>query len=416
MINHVCFLHQNYPAQFGPISEFLIRELGIEVSFLSEFITKPVINSVHHRFYDPKRLKPHKQRFFTRPFEDDVANMLGIKEAIQNLNKEPDLLVGHTGFGTLGLLHAAFPEIPRIGFFEYFYDPFGTTSDSRFEYPAPQANRQRIPLKNATQLIELEYCTKGYSPTLFQKSTYPKAYQDKLAVLFDGIDTAFYSTGTVKNNTELKRTWPKEAKVVTFVSRGLEAMRGFDIFMEVAYELCQQREDIHFVIAGNPRTHYGSELNNIEAQTFKDHVLQQRDYDLSRFHFLNWITPSALRDLFRLSDCHFYWTTPFTLSWSFFQAMATGCTMVASNSLPVRDVLIHDVNGLFVEPNQIEQWVDTILQVLERPQYYNHLGENARQLMVENYSFDICLPKLANFLLDKSSISPSEMQKEKLPI
>ena len=67
-------------------------------------------------------------------------------------------------------------------------------------------NRIRIPLRNATQLIELEYCTKGYSPTPFQRSTYPKAYQHKLASLFDGIDTNFYSPGEPSDNSELKRT------------------------------------------------------------------------------------------------------------------------------------------------------------------------------------------------------------------
>lgn len=398
-------MHQNYPAQFGPISKFLLKE-GIEVSFLSEFLTKPVKKGLTHEFYDVRRPKRENDRFYTRPFEDDVASMLGIKTGVQKLKKSPDVLVGHTGFGTLGLLHALYPDIPRIGFFEYFYDPFGNVSDSRLEYPAPIANKQRIPLKNATQLIELEYCTKGYSPTPFQKSTYPEAYQNKLSVLFDGIDTAFYSPGEVSINTDLKRTWPENAKIVTYVSRGLEAMRGFDVFMEVAWEICQKHDDVHFVIAGNPKTHYGSELNNIQQASFKEHVLQQKSYDLTRFHFLNWITPEALRDLYRISDCHFYWTAPFTLSWSFFQAMATQCTIVASNSLPVQDVLTHEINGLLVEPFEKQQWVESILGVIDSPCKYEYLGENARQLMIEQFSFEECLPRLADFLissLDSSS-------------
>src|SRR5690606_16219772 len=132
----------------------------------------------------------------------------------------------------------------------------------------------------------------------FQKSTYPKAYQDKIEVLFDGIDTDFYCPGPVGEDTELNITWPKDVKIVTYVARGLEAMRGFDIFMEVAHQICQERDDVHFVIAGEARTCYGSEMLHIEEPTFKDYVLKQRDYDLSRFHFLGWISEPALRDLF----------------------------------------------------------------------------------------------------------------------
>ena len=164
-------------------------------------------------------------------------------------------MIGHVAFGNMGLFHVEYPEVPKIGFFELFYDPFDKVSDKRPEYPTNKENRLRVPLRNATQLVELEYCTKGYSPTPFQRSTYPEAYQNKLETLFDGINTHLYKPGEVTSKTELPITWPKDAKVVTYVSRGLEAMRGFDMFMEVAHKVSLIDPDVHFVIAGNPRTH-----------------------------------------------------------------------------------------------------------------------------------------------------------------
>lgn len=400
MKQHLVFMHQTYPAQFGPITQYLLKNHHVDITFISQYTSKPPIPGIRHLPYQSVATG-HEETpyFFSRYFEQEAASMHGVYNTLKASNINPDVLIGHVAFGNMGLLHVEYSDIPRIGFFELFYDPSGKTSDHRPEYPAQKPNRVRVPLRNATQLVELEYCSKGYSPTAFQKSTYPKAYQNKLSVLFDGIDTHLYQPGSVSEHTELPISWPKDVKIVTYVSRGLEAMRGFDLFMKLAHQICQARDDVHFVIAGNPKTHYGSEMTLIKEATFKEYVLKQALYDLSRFHFLKWISEAALVDLYRLSDCHVYWTVPFTLSWSLFQALSTGCLVVASDSAPVRDAVTHGENGLLVDPYDLPAFTRQILDVLESPAQYQSLREAARVQMVKHFSFQVCLPQLAEFYL-----------------
>jgi glycosyltransferase involved in cell wall biosynthesis len=399
---HLAFFHQNYPAQFGPVAQFLLKEYDdIQITFVSEYVSKPVLPGVRHIPYQPvKTGHEESPYFFSRYFEQECASMHGIYNTLQ-ASGIPDIevMIGHAAFGTMGLLHVAYPDVPKIGFFELFYNPFEDDVSKRPEYPVPLPNRLRVPLRNATQLVELEYCTKGYSPTAFQRSTYPEVYQPKLATLFDGIDVSLYSPGEVTPQSELMPTWPKDAKIVTYVSRGLEAMRGFDIFMQVAHRVSLKRDDVHFVIAGNPKTHYGSEMISLKETTFKDHVLKQLPYDLTRYHFLNWISEPALVDLFRLSACHFYWTVPFTLSWSLFQAMATGALILGSNTAPVRDAVTHQENGLLAEPYDIDAMEALMIEALDNPERFRPHREAAREQMVRDFSFEVCLPRLAEFFL-----------------
>lgn len=406
MSQQIVFMHQNYPSQFGPISQFLVKEGLAEVAFLSETVSKPIAPGINHIKYSrPKTQHEDNPYFFSRHFEQEASSMHGVYTALRASRIHPDVLVGHTAFGNMGLLHVDFQHIPRIGFFELFYNPF----EPELTHPnlrAPKPNRIRIPLRNATQLVELEYCTKGYSPTAYQRSTYPQAYQNKLEVLFDGIDVGFYRPGPVDANSELRRTWPADAKIVTYVSRGLEAMRGFDVFMEVAHKVSQRDPDIHFVIAGGAKTHYGSEMIAVKEESFKDYVLKQHNFDLSRFHFLDWVSENALRDLFRISDCHFYWTVPFTLSWSLFQSLATGCLVLGSNTAPVRDAIIHGINGLLAHPLDRDAMAELMLDAISNPKKYKPLRVNARQSSVERFSFEVCLPRLADFLLEKNSPKP----------
>ncbi|MDX2085314.1 MAG: glycosyltransferase [Candidatus Melainabacteria bacterium] len=401
---HLVFFHQNYPAQFGPIIQFLLKHYEVDITYFSEHRPKPVFPGMEHRFYRshnvPKFENPY---FFTRYIELESRAMYGAYLAYEKQKpRDADVLIGHVGFGNLMFFHGAYPEIPTIGFFEIFYDLLG---GDRPGFEPALENKLRRPIRNATQLLELEYCTKGYSPTRYQRSTFPQAYQHKLHTLFDGVDVSRYSPGEVGHQSELPCTWPKDAKIVTYVARGLESYRGFDIFMEMAHRICQVRNDVHFVIAGRPKTHYGPDLRYIQEPSFKEHVLKQHPFDLSRFHFLDWISESALADLFRLSACHFYWTVPFTLSWSFFQAMASGALIVGSDTEPVRDVLIHGMNGLMVPPYDVDTMVQTVLSALDHPQHYQPLREAARDTVVNQYSFEVCLPKLADFYL--SALSPA---------
>ena len=46
-------------------------------------------------------------------------------------------------------------------------------------------------------------------------------------------------------------------KVVTYATRGIESMRGFDIFMKFANRLGEERSDVTFVVAGQDRVCYG---------------------------------------------------------------------------------------------------------------------------------------------------------------
>ncbi len=213
MKQHLVFMHQTYPAQFGPITQYLLQNHHVDITFISQYTSKPTIPGIRHLPYQPVATG-HEETpyFFSRYFEQETASMHAVYNTLKASNINPDVLIGHVAFGNMGLLHVAYPDVPRIGFFELFYDPSGKTSDHRPEYPAQKPNRVRVPLRNATQLVELEYCSKGYSPTAFQKSTYPKAYQPKLSVLFDGIDTHLYQPGPVSEHTELPITWPKDAK------------------------------------------------------------------------------------------------------------------------------------------------------------------------------------------------------------
>src|SRR5262249_28935160 len=147
---------------------------------------------------------------------------------------------------------------------------------------------------------------------------------------------------------------PDGMRVVTYVSRGFESIRGFDIFMQAARRIYQQRSDVVFVVVGEDRICYGGDEEFIGQKSFKQWVLARDDYDLSRFIFTGSVPIGTLVQLFALSDLHIYLTVPFVPSWSLLNALACGATVLASNTPPVCEVIEHAKTGLLVDFFDVE--------------------------------------------------------------
>jgi glycosyltransferase involved in cell wall biosynthesis len=283
-----------------------------------------------------------------------------------------------------------------VGFFEVFHDVYREGTGPA-EYPPGPENRLRTPLKNATQLLELQLCTRGFVPTPYQKSTFPEAYHSKLEVHWDSVDTNQFAPGAPSG--ALESPWPPGARLVTYVARGLEAFRGFDVFMDVAAQVAQKLPDVHFAVAGAAETFYGHELAHIRERSFKEHVLKQHaQFPRERLHFLEWISEEAVADLLKQSTVHFHWTVPFVLSRSAIQAAACGALIVASDTAPVRDLIEHNYSGMLFELFDVASATRLVLEGLESQNAFRAVREGARRVALERHSLDVAAPKLAEMI------------------
>jgi glycosyltransferase involved in cell wall biosynthesis len=393
---HVLFVHQNYPAQFGHIARRLVKDRGWQCTCLSRNPSGND-NSVALIQYDVKGGATEKTHYCARSFENAVGHSQGIYEACrQHRELQPDLIVGHSGFGSTLFLKELY-DCPIVNYFEYFYRPHGSDMDFRLEYPCKEIDFLRSYCRNAMILLDLENCHAGYCPTHWQKSLLPTRYADKLQVIHDGVDTDIWQRHENLPRLIGPHHIDADTRIVTYVARGLESMRGFDIFMKVAKRIYEQMPNVVFVVVGADQVYYGGDLNHIKEKSFREHVLKRDDYNLSKFLFTGILQPSQLARLLSLSDLHIYLTVPFVLSWSLMNAMSCGCKVLASNTEPVREVIVHERNGLLADFYNIDGLVSSSLQVLSDPQAHGRLGQAATATVQEKYAMNKTLPALIVF-------------------
>ena len=390
---HVLFVHQNFPAQFGHIAVHLDRRHGFRSTFVSE---RPPgrLGRVERIQYALKGGAAPATHYCSRTFENAIWHTSAVYEALRaRPDIKPDLVVGHSGFASTLFLRELY-DCPIINYFEYFYHTKNSDMDFRPDFPCPPEDMLRARARNAMLLLDLENCDAGYSPTVWQRDRLPTIFRDKVRPIFDGIDTDLWKPMTGLPRRVQDRVIPADVKIVTYVARGMESIRGFDVFMKMAKILGDRRKDVLFVVVGQDRVCYGGDERFTEGKTFKEWVLSRDDYDLSRFHFTGLLPTPELAGLFSFTDLHVYLTVPFVLSWSLMDALACGATVLASDTAPVREMIRHGENGLLTDFFDAEAFADAAGRVLDAPGEYRELGRNAVAMIRSEYSLDVCLPRI----------------------
>lgn len=406
---HLLYVHQNFPAQFGHIGMQLAKRRGWRVTFVSEQPAGVVegIEKVPYRIAGGATRTTH---FCSRTFENGVWHTDAVFQAMADRKKaepefRPDLIVGHSGFGSTLFLPELFPNAPIVNLFEYYYVPHDPESDMDFRrdlaWPVPTEKYNRLRCRNAMILLDLQNCDVGYTPTAFQRSRFPAEYLPKLRTIFDGVDRAIYhGHGEALRTTDRPRTVagvtvPAGTRLVTYVSRGFESMRGFDLFMRAAKRIYEQYPDVIFVVVGTDRIAYGGDEAYLGGvKSFKEWVLSQDQYDLSKFQFVGRVPPEELGRVLAATDLHIYLTVPFVLSWSMMDAMSCGAVVLGSDTSPVREMIRDGQNGLLADFFDPEAIAVKAVRVLKDPAGHRELGRAAERLIEEQYSLEAVLPRM----------------------
>ena len=413
---HVLYVHQNFPAQFGHIARHLIQKMNWRCSFVSE-TPAGVVDGIEKIQYKLGGGATKQNHFCTRTFENTVWHCHGVYDALaKHPELKPDLIVGHSGFGSTLFLRELYPDTPVINFFEYYYRSHDADSDMDFRkdlaWGVPEIKYLRSRCRNAMILLDLQNCQIGYTPTKFQKSRFPTEYGQKIRTIFDGVDRSIYHgyDGTLRPpvNDRGVRTIagievPADTRVVTYVSRGFESMRGFDIFMKAAKIICDREPNVIFLVIGTDRIAYGGDESYTAGKSFKEWVLGQDKYDLDRIKFIGRLPMDELGRTLAASDLHIYLTVPFVLSWSMMDAMSCGAVVLASDTSPVKEMIRDGENGLLADFFNPEAFADKACEVLRDPDAFRHVGQAAERMITEQYSLDAVLPQMLQLYEDAAN-------------
>lgn len=392
----IIFIHPNFPAQFRHLAAAFGSQERNQVVFVTA-TTRPdwEITGVRKVIYQAAASGPAAAPL-ANEFSQKQSAAKAVLDVLAQLRRNeafvPDIIIGHSGWGTTFFVRDVYPEVPFLGYFEWYYNLHGSNLD--FEPNSrPSLNTAcNMRLRNSFIVNDLLACDQGLVATRWQKQQFPTLFQEKLVQLFDGIDTNYFvpaaaGQGLVLPDLDLSQV----KKIITFTARGLEPYRGFPQFMEAMAKVLDQDREAHVVIAGGDRVCYGE--RRADGKSYKEHALQTIALDHDRVHFVGELPYGQYRKVLQSSLVHVYLTYPFVLSWSLFEAMACRCAVVASATPPVQEVIEDGVNGVLVDFFSPADIAAKVLAILTYPSMTASLRDKARKTVVDSYALEKLLPR-----------------------
>lgn len=366
------------------------------------FLTKPkpdlAIDGIRKVEYLSPREPARSTHRYLQHTERGILQGQECWRACQKLKEEgfiPDVIVGHCGWGDGVFLKDSFPDTPLLSFFEFYYHSHG--ADVGFdgeEGGVTPDDEGRIRVKNLLNLMNLEACDWGLSPTRWQQMLHPPAFQPKISIIHDGVDVDTLRpdpAAAVKlaDGTQLS----KKDEVVTYVARNFEPYRGLPTFLKAARLILERRPKTHIIAVGADGVSYGRKL---ESGTYRHIWLEKTGLmdhpERHRLHFAGYLPYEQHVRILQLSSAHLYLTYPFVLSWSMIEAMACGALVIGSTTPPVQEVIAHEQNGLLVDFFSPEEIADTVDRIFADKDRMQPLRDAARRTAEERYTLKKLLP------------------------
>ncbi|HKM52870.1 MAG TPA: glycosyltransferase [Isosphaeraceae bacterium] len=407
---HVLWVEPHFPGRLGAFADWLVRRRGYRCWFYChtadprEHWPASVGHGLEVQTFGVGGVARERTVAWWRTLERSLCYSYGCWEVLEARRPRPiDLIVGRSaGLGSTLFAPVYAPAPPRVNLFDYYFHPCQNDVAGEITGDAAIVYTHWRRSNSANDLLDLEHCDLAWTQTHWQRQLYPAEYRDDFWVQHDGVATprsAGAGTSLRKRRFGPRsiagRTIPADTRVVSFVARSLERLRGFDRFWHTANALLRARSDLVCVVVGDPVVQRGLdvEFHNRDYPAFLSASSPSLDPD--RFWFLSRVPPGQVAELLRQSDLHLAPGRPYPVARSLLEAMAAGCVVLASNTAPHREVIGHGHTGLLVNEADSEAFIRQALTVLDDPAAHSPLGLAASELVQSRYAQEVCLPRLA---------------------
>ncbi|HET9147683.1 MAG TPA: glycosyltransferase family 4 protein [Acetobacteraceae bacterium] len=376
------FVHQNFPGQYLHIVRDLLAEGGHEIVFMTEPNGNQIAGVRKVTYARPPAthaaVHPSAREFDVAMRRAESAYNGAMQ--IKGLGFEPDIIIGHHGWGELLSLTDVFPGVPILGYFEFYYRIDGTDVNFDPEFPMAVDRFAAVRAKNGVNHLAIALEQHGQTPTQWQWSTYPEWARPRIAVIPEGVDLGICKPEPALRRANLSvgslKVTPRQ-RLVTYVARNLEPYRGFHTMMRALPRLLRERPDVVVSMVGGDEVSYGAPP---PSGTWREVMMKElgEQIDLGRVHFLGKIPYQDHIRLLQRSDAHVYFSYPFVASWSLREALAVGAPVIGSDTRTVTEFVSDGETGLVSPTLDAAALSGRMLEMLENRKLAARLGANAR--------------------------------------
>ena len=248
----------------------------------------------------------------------------------------------------------------------------------------------------------------------FEKTIYKNA--SHIIALSPGMEEGVIKTGIdaskvdmIPNMSKIDKFWPREPnmdlvhqlnlkpnsfKIIYFGALG--QANAIEFILDTAF-LLKEHEDVEFIFIGN-----GSKQSLIEERI--------KGQELSNVHFLGIFNMEKTSELVNICDVSLvtFSNIPILATNSpnkLFDSLSAGKPLIVNSNGWTKDLVEGHKCGIYVEPDQPEDFKEKVLELKESPELLKEMGVNSRKLAMEKYDKSILCKQFAD-VVESLDITP----------
>lgn len=372
------FLGHTFTARRREIAEALVALPGTEVAAFDPkgLPAAPGVRPVTFPLPAAPAIEPAQ----VREFASKVAQAESAARAALELRRAgftPDVICGDANTADTLYLKDVWPDARMLLAIDRLWTPETVRGAPE---AGDDAERRALRTRNAIRLLSLDAADALVTGSHWQRDRLPTRYREGVAVVPDGVDTEVLRPDP-RARLALPRGGTLQAggEVISFSSRILEDARGYGTFVRALPAVLQARPQARAVIAGM----FAGTAKTPSADPTWRAVMGQ--IDPARVEFVGRLAAGQRARLLQVSAVSVYLTDPAPLTPILFEAMASGCLIVASDVAPVREVIEHGRTGVLGSFETPQVLADMLVAVLANADQTRAMRAAARDLIVSRY-------------------------------
>jgi L-malate glycosyltransferase len=256
------------------------------------------------------------------------------------------------------------------------------------KYKGPILIEARTP-----ELIKLLPHLKSFRGIDPQLIVVPSRYQKRLVsiltedipihVIYNGVDTSFFrALDEAEIDYCSMPELPKDKKVIGWIGR-TDKRKNWPMLIQVAKKIKAERDDIEIWLIGGAQS--------VQREEFAAAREQEQLTDI-----IKWFPvipyqqmPHVYAKIRQSGGCTLATTKSESFGNTFIESMICGVPVVASNIMPINELVINGVTGLLYRGQNVEDAVEQIYQILNHPERHRQMSQAAVQQVEENFAIQV---------------------------
>ena len=226
--------------------------------------------------------------------------------------------------------------------------------------------------------------------------------ENKIKVVTPGLDVQDILNNKLRDTkileTELITKYNLQEKYILFSSSRIVKRKGMDQVIKSMPKLISLVPNLVYVVGGaGPDEEYLKQLANSFPQQIK-----------SRIIFLDKTTEEEKWTWFNLCDAFIMPSRNIEGDFEGFgivylEANLAGKPVIAGDSGGVRDAVINGVNGILVNPENLEDIIEAIVTLVKNKEVGQKLGEQGRERVIKEFSWENKIEEVREIIFSVSS-------------